>query len=74
MVLASHMSGSRPFKVVKGLHAEFSVWAPKVSYAILGLFSPCSFDNKPKARDPTETLRSQGHRRVTGWKELPVTF
>lgn len=76
MAFASDMSGSGPFMVVQMLNAGFSVQAPKLSYTVLGLLSPSSFDNKPEARNTTETLRSQGHKKATGRKELdpPVTF
>lgn len=35
-----------------------------------------SFNNKPEARNATEILRSQEHKRATGWKKLdpPATF
>lgn len=36
------------------------------SPAILGWLSLCSLDHKPEAKNPTEPLRSQRHKRATG--------
>ena len=58
--------------VLGGTHAQcrfFSPGSTNLFYRPWFAFS-FSFDNKPGARNPTETLRSQGHRRATGWEEL----